>query len=112
MTDCLIEDKFDGYPGVSTGEDGGKWLLLFNRIGTQYPQVFLQRHEVSGLRAVITFRQDRHRLPGRCRHLEGICISLDVSRNSGDKETAASLFEKGPAINLFHDPPMREPSRS
>src|SRR3982751_5549041 len=36
MTDCLIKDEFDGYPGVSTGEDGRKWLLLFNRIGTQY----------------------------------------------------------------------------
>src|SRR5436309_15282563 len=35
MADCLIEDELDRYPGISTRQDGSKWLLFFNRIGSR-----------------------------------------------------------------------------
>src|SRR5437868_8347836 len=66
MPDRLIKDEFDWYPGVSTGEDGREWLLLFNRIGAQDLQVLLQRRELLRLKAAIALRQDRHRLAWRC----------------------------------------------
>src|SRR6185312_1566903 len=101
MTNCLIEDEFDGYPGVSTRKDGSKRLLLFNRIGAEYLQVLFQRRELLRLKAAIALRQHRHCFPGRRRHSERFYISLGA-RNSGNKESAGSLSEKGPAGNLFH----------
>src|SRR5947209_12568922 len=38
VTDRLIKDEFDGYPGIRTGEDRSKRLLLFHRVATQYLQ--------------------------------------------------------------------------
>src|SRR5438552_4060996 len=48
MTDGLIKDQLDGHPGIGTGEDGSKGLLLFNRIVTEYLQVLFQRHQPLG----------------------------------------------------------------
>src|ERR1700686_1201711 len=65
IAQALVEDDFDGHPGIGTAEDGGEWLLACGQFETARPTgnrlaIADVRHE-----SMVSLLQKRERVPSQ-----------------------------------------------